>query len=198
MSLTVNATLLALRSAEEKILSVTPITETQTIRSWSESRRRYTRLFLISAAVGGIELCYAAETAFVSPLLLQLGVPMYLMTLTWMLSPLFGFFLVPVLGSLSDTCGSRLGRRRPFIILYSVGILLGLTLLPYGKNIGQLLGDKPLIVEINNNTNFNSTLSTTQLPLLHHRYAKGKPQHIPGPHGLAVARQNYSSFDSNA
>lgn len=47
------------------------------------------------------------------------------MTMIWCLSPLIGFFLTPVMGSLSDRCGSSLGRRRPFIIILSVGVILG-------------------------------------------------------------------------
>ena len=47
------------------------------------------------------------------------------MTLIWCLSPLVGFFLTPILGSLSDRCRSSLGRRRPFIILLSIGVVLG-------------------------------------------------------------------------
>ncbi|ROT61432.1 hypothetical protein C7M84_020784 [Penaeus vannamei] len=78
----------------------------------------------ISAAVMGIEFCYAAETAFVSPTLLKIGVRHRHMTLIWCLSPFIGFFLTPILGSLSDNCRSKLGRRRPFIILLSIGIIL--------------------------------------------------------------------------
>ena len=47
------------------------------------------------------------------------------MTLIWCLSPLIGFFLTPIMGSLSDRCKSNLGRRRPFIILLSIGVVLG-------------------------------------------------------------------------
>ena len=92
-------------------------------------------LVRLSAVVCGIEFCYAAETAFVSPILLQLGLPVVFMTWTWCLPPLIGFFLVPILGSLSDKCHTRIGRRRPFIILYSIGILLGLVLVANGKQV---------------------------------------------------------------
>ncbi|CAL8075117.1 unnamed protein product [Orchesella dallaii] len=98
-------------------------------------------LMQISAAVMGIEFSYAAETAFVSPLLLNIGLRHRHMTLIWCLSPLLGFFLTPLLGSLSDGCRSQLGRRRPFIILLSIGIILGLILVPNGKTIGRMLGD---------------------------------------------------------
>lgn len=79
----------------------------------------------MSAAVMGIEFSYAAETAFVSPTLLSIGVQHQHMTLVWALSPLIGFFLTPILGSLSDRCRINLGRRRPFIILFSIGIFAG-------------------------------------------------------------------------
>jgi solute carrier family 45 protein 1/2/4 len=107
-------------------------------------RQRKTRweLVRLSAAVCGIEFCYAAETAFVSPTLLKIGVHVVYMTLIWCLSPILGFTLVPILGSLSDKCRMKLGRRRPFILLLSVGIVVGLLLVPNGKTFGILLGDK--------------------------------------------------------
>jgi solute carrier family 45 protein 1/2/4 len=71
----------------------------------------------------GIELSYAAETAFVSPILLKIGVQHEHMTLVWGLSPLVGFFVTPILGSLSDRCKLSWGRRRPFILALAVGIL---------------------------------------------------------------------------
>jgi len=106
--------------------------------------RRKTRweLTRISAAVMGIEFAYSAETAFVSPTLLKIGVLHEHMTLIWCLSPLIGFFLTPIMGSLSDRCRSNLGRRRPFIIFLSIGVIIGLIMVPNGKLIGKQLGDR--------------------------------------------------------
>jgi hypothetical protein len=75
---------------------------TQPFPQRPQNRKTKWQLVRLSAAVCGIELCYAAETAFVSPILLKLGVPVSLMTMIWCLSPVLGFFLVPVMGSLSD------------------------------------------------------------------------------------------------
>lgn len=109
------------------------------------TNRRKSRwdLIRISAAVMGIEFSYAAETAFVSPLLLKIGVKHQKMTLVWALSPLVGFFLCPLMGSFSDKCRSKMGRRRPFIILLSIGVLLGLLLVPNGELLGLKFGDTP-------------------------------------------------------
>ncbi|KAK2145114.1 hypothetical protein LSH36_701g00035 [Paralvinella palmiformis] len=105
-------------------------------------RKSRLQLILLSSAVCGIEFCYAAETAFVSPTLLKIGVPVIYMTLIWCLSPFLGLFLVPLFGSLSDRCRSPLGRRRPFILCLSLGIIVGLLLVPNGKDIGRMLGDQ--------------------------------------------------------
>lgn len=110
---------------------------------YSHIYRRKTRqeLVRISAAVMGIEFSYAAETAFVSPILLKIGVKHEHMTLVWGLSPFVGFFVTPILGSLSDRCNLSWGRRRPFILILAVGILTGLLLVPNGEDIGRALGD---------------------------------------------------------
>ena len=104
------------------------------------ARHARCKLVRLSAAVCGIEFCYAAETAFVSPTLLRIGVPLAYMSLVWCLSPLLGICLVPLFGSLSDRCASPLGRRRPFIVGLSVSIVVGLLLVPNGSRIGELLG----------------------------------------------------------
>ncbi|CAG2053283.1 unnamed protein product [Timema podura] len=110
---------------------------------FSHIYRRKTRMELVrvSAAVMGLEFSYAAETAFVSPTLLKIGVPHKSMSFVWCLSPLVGFFLTPVLGSLSDRCRLKVGRRRPFIMGLALGVLIGMLLVPYGEDIGHALGD---------------------------------------------------------
>lgn len=94
---------------------------------FSNNLRKKTRteLVRVSAAVMGIEFSYAAETAFVSPTLLKIGVDHQHMTLVWALSPLVGFFVTPILGSISDRCRLKYGRRRPFILLLALGVFIG-------------------------------------------------------------------------
>lgn len=59
----------------------------------------------------------------------------------WGISPLLGFLLSPLIGSLSDRCRSKFGRRRPLIVMLSIGIIAGLLLVPNGINIGNYFGD---------------------------------------------------------
>ncbi|XP_004607287.2 proton-associated sugar transporter A isoform X1 [Sorex araneus] len=89
----------------------------------------------------GIEFSYAMETAYVTPVLLQMGLPDQLYSLVWFISPILGFLLQPLLGAWSDRCTSRFGRRRPFILVLAIGVLLGLSLLLNGRDMGAALAD---------------------------------------------------------
>lgn len=71
------------------------------------------------------------------------------MTMVWSLSPMLGFFLAPLMGSLSDRCTFGWGRRRPLILMLALLILSGLILVPWGKNIGILLGDNSTATIVN-------------------------------------------------
>uniref|UniRef100_A0A1I8NID2 Major Facilitator Superfamily protein n=1 Tax=Musca domestica TaxID=7370 RepID=A0A1I8NID2_MUSDO len=129
-------------------------------QDYSHIYRHKTRMELVrvSAAVMGIEFSYAAETAFVSPTLLKIGVEHQHMTLVWALSPLVGFFLTPILGSMSDRCKLNMGRRRPFIILLSIGVFLGLLLVPNGEDLGYAFGDVDPHIQI---STMNITMNET-------------------------------------
>ncbi|KAJ8044154.1 Membrane-associated transporter protein [Holothuria leucospilota] len=114
-------------------------------------QKPWLQLARLSGTVCGIEFCYAAETAFVSPILLRIGIAQRFMTMVWCLSPLMGFIWMPILGSASDRCGSRLGRRRPFILLLSTGIIIGLLLVPNGYRLGTAICGSE-IVNVTNGT----------------------------------------------
>ncbi|XP_028282229.1 solute carrier family 45 member 4-like isoform X2 [Parambassis ranga] len=101
------------------------------------------RWVMHGAVMFGREFCYAMETALVTPVLLQIGLPEQYYSLTWFLSPVLGLLFTPVIGSASDRCTLRWGRRRPFILALCVGVLLGVALFLNGSLIGLSVGDSP-------------------------------------------------------
>lgn len=91
-------------------------------------KKSRTELIRLSLIIMGIEFAYSAETAFVSPILLSIGITHQHMTMVWAFSPFLAFFLSPIIGSISDRCNSRFGRRRPIISVLSVGLIIGILI----------------------------------------------------------------------
>eukprot|EP00073_Rattus_norvegicus_P044223 XP_017446320.1 PREDICTED: membrane-associated transporter protein isoform X1 [Rattus norvegicus] len=96
--------------------------------SAEQPKRSTGRLVMHSMAMFGREFCYAVEAAYVTPVLLSVGLPKSLYSMVWLLSPILGFLLQPVVGSASDHCRARWGRRRPYILTLGVMMLLGMAL----------------------------------------------------------------------
>ncbi|XP_033981942.1 membrane-associated transporter protein [Trematomus bernacchii] len=103
------------------------------------------RLILHATVMFGREFCYAVEAAFVTPVLLSVGLPRSLYSLVWLISPILGFLLQPIIGSASDYCRSSWGRRRPYILALGVLMLVGLILFLNGDAVvSELVTDKSL------------------------------------------------------
>ncbi|XP_050570927.1 proton-associated sugar transporter A isoform X6 [Cygnus atratus] len=106
-----------------------------------QPQRSFLELLFNGCILFGLEFSYAMETAYVTPVLLQMGLPDQLYGMVWFISPILGFLLQPLLGAWSDRCTSRFGRRRPFILVLALGALLGLSLMLNGRDIGNALSD---------------------------------------------------------
>uniref|UniRef100_A0A3Q2NTL5 Solute carrier family 45 member 2 n=1 Tax=Fundulus heteroclitus TaxID=8078 RepID=A0A3Q2NTL5_FUNHE len=108
-------------------------------------RRSRGRLILHSLVMFGREFCYAVEAAFVTPVLLSVGLPRSLYSLVWLISPIQGFLLQPIIGSASDYCRSPWGRRRPYILVLGIMMLIGLSMFLNGDAfISALVSDRSL------------------------------------------------------
>lgn len=107
-------------------------------------RMSFVRLLCLNAVVCGIEFCGSAAFCFIPPMLLKIGIGEQNMSLVLGVGPLMGFFVVPLIGRWSDRCYSRFGRRRPFIFVLSVVLILSLLVLMSAKFIGAYVFGKEL------------------------------------------------------
>ncbi|XP_012725685.2 solute carrier family 45 member 3 [Fundulus heteroclitus] len=106
------------------------------------------RLILLNSLTCGLEICVAAGITYVPPLLLEAGVEERYMTMVLGIGPVLGLLFIPLIGSASDQCNSAYGRRRPFIWLLSLGVLLALFIIPNADLLAARLswGDRTLQV----------------------------------------------------
>ncbi|NXT62863.1 S45A3 protein, partial [Chaetops frenatus] len=111
-----------------------------------QSRR--SQLLLVNSLTFGLEVCLAAGITYVPPLLLEVGVEEKFMTMVLGIGPVLGLVFVPLIGSASDHWHSSYGRRRPFIWLLCLGVLLSLFVIPHASSLASLCALNPRPLEI--------------------------------------------------
>jgi solute carrier family 45 protein 1/2/4 len=105
-------------------------------------------LFYLTLALAGVQFTWSVELAYGTPYLLSLGLPKSLTALVWLAGPLSGLIIQPLIGFYSDRCTSKYGRRRPYIIVGALLVVLSILFISYSKEIGSFLafgGDSNII-----------------------------------------------------
>ena len=97
------------------------------------------KMFKLNAIVGGIEFCGSAAFCFIPPMLLKAGIDDQFMSMILGVGPLMSLFFVPLIGRWSDSCQSKYGRRRPYILVISFVLLLSMLTLLSAHYIGRVV-----------------------------------------------------------
>lgn len=100
------------------------------------------RTIVLNALAGCIDLVYAVEGAYFVPAIYSLGLPTIYGAMLLSISPLMGIIFQSYLGSASDHCQCRWGRRRPFIVGLTISCLIGLLLFPFTEDLANFI-NKP-------------------------------------------------------
>ena len=83
---------------------------------------------------------------YCSPYLLSLGLSKSRLSLVWVAGPLSGLVMQPIIGMLSDKSTSKYGRRRPYMIMGTVAVVVCYLILGWAKEIaGYFVEDSTLV-----------------------------------------------------
>ena len=88
------------------------------------------KLWNISFGFFGVQIAYALQSANVSRIFATLGADPHTLSYFWILPPLAGILVQPIVGSLSDRTWTRFGRRIPYLFVGSLVAVLVMCLLP--------------------------------------------------------------------
>ncbi len=78
----------------------------------------------------GIQMGFALQNANASRILQIFGADVHELSWFWIVAPLTGLIVQPIIGYYSDKTWTRLGRRRPYFLTGAVLASLGLLLMP--------------------------------------------------------------------
>lgn len=90
----------------------------------------------------GIQFGFALQNANTSRILRSFGADVDQLPLFWIVAPLVGMIVQPLIGHYSDRTWNRLGRRKPYFL---TGALLSATALIFLPNSGSLAGVIPAL-----------------------------------------------------
>lgn len=95
----------------------------------------FAQLVNLSFGFFGVQIAYALQSANISRIFATLGADPHQLSFFWILPPLMGMIVQPLIGKYSDRTWCRMGRRKPYLLVGSVVAVIVMALLP---NAGSL------------------------------------------------------------
>lgn len=97
-------------------------------------------LWNLSFGFFGVQIAYALQSANISRIFATLGADPHDLSYFWILPPLMGILIQPIVGSLSDKTWTRFGRRIPYLFVGAAMAVLVMCLLPNAGSFGMTVG----------------------------------------------------------
>lgn len=94
------------------------------------------KLFNISFGFFGVQIAYALQSANISRIFATLGADPHQLSFFWILPPLMGMIVQPIIGVLSDNTWCRFGRRIPYLFVGAVIAVAVMLMLPNAGSLG--------------------------------------------------------------
>jgi len=89
------------------------------------------QIWNLSFGFFGVQIAYALQSANISRIFATLGADPHNLSFFWILPPLMGLIVQPIVGSLSDkTWIPTLGRRIPYLFIGALGAVIVMAMLP--------------------------------------------------------------------
>ncbi|GKV09028.1 hypothetical protein SLEP1_g20588 [Rubroshorea leprosula] len=99
------------------------------------------KIITVASIAAGIQFGWALQLSLLTPYVQTLGVPHTWASFIWLCGPISGLLVQPIVGYNSDRCTSSFGRRRPFIAVGALFVILAVFLIGFAKDIGYHAGD---------------------------------------------------------
>ena len=88
------------------------------------------QMWNLSFGFFGVQIAYALQSANVSRIFATLGADPHTLSFFWILPPLMGMIVQPIVGALSDKTWCKLGRRKPYLYVGAIVAIIVMALLP--------------------------------------------------------------------
>ncbi len=95
------------------------------------------KLWNLSFGFFGVQIAYALQSGNISRIFRTLGADPHSLSFFWVLPPLMGIIVQPIVGTLSDNTWCRWGRRIPYLFVGAAVAVAVMCLLPNAGSFGM-------------------------------------------------------------
>ncbi len=106
-----------------------------------KTKLTFWQMWNLSFGFFGVQIAYALQSANISRIFATLGADPHQLSFFWILPPLMGMIVQPLVGTWSDRTWCSMGRRKPYLLFGAIVAVLVMILLPNSGNFnfGQKL-----------------------------------------------------------
>lgn len=108
--------------------------------SQTKPDQSFWKLWNLSFGFFGVQIAYALQSANISRIFATIGADPHSLSYFWILPPLMGILVQPLVGAASDRTWNRFGRRLPYLILGASIAVIVMCLLPNAGSFGFTIG----------------------------------------------------------
>lgn len=94
------------------------------------------KLWNLSFGFFGVQIAYALQSSQISRIFSTIGADPHDLSYFWILPPLMGLIVQPIVGSASDRTWTRIGRRLPYLLIGAAVAIIVMCLLPNAGSLG--------------------------------------------------------------
>ena len=112
----------------------------------NKDRLSFSQMWNLSFGFFGVQIAYALQSANISRIFATLGADPHQLSFFWILPPLMGMIVQPLIGKYSDRTWNRMGRRKPYLLF---GALVAVLVMAFLPNAGSLNFSTRLLLGLN-------------------------------------------------
>jgi maltose/moltooligosaccharide transporter len=107
-------------------------------------------LQIINMSMGflGIQMAFGLQNGNASRILANFGADVHELSWFWLVAPVTGLIVQPIIGHMGDNTWSPLGRRKPYFLIGAVLCAIGLVMLPNAASATQMMVANVLLLAV--------------------------------------------------
>jgi maltose/moltooligosaccharide transporter len=102
-------------------------------------RLTFGQIWNMSFGFMGIQFGFALQNGNASRILLTFGADVHNLSWFWLVAPITGMIIQPIIGFMSDKTWNRLGRRRPYFLVGAILTSIALILMPNAPHLASFI-----------------------------------------------------------